>query len=56
MVRLRDDAWIFASEGNPRAASEGLRLAGLAPGYSPAPALVRLFRRRMSANYLKPFG
>ena len=43
--RLRGDAWIFDAEGNPRAASEGLRLADLAPGYSPASALVRLLRR-----------
>ncbi len=54
--RLREDAWIFDAEGSPRAASEGLRLDGLAPGYPPAPALVRLLRRRMSANYFKPFG
>ena len=42
--RLRDDAWLFDAEGNPRAASEGLRLADLAPGYPPAPALARLLR------------
>jgi hypothetical protein len=43
--RLRDDAWIFDAEGNPRAASEGLRLDDLAPGCPPAPVLVRSLRR-----------
>lgn len=42
--RLRDDAWIFDAGGSPRAPSEGLRRADLAPGYPPAPALARLFR------------
>ena len=43
--RLRDDAWLFDAEGNPRAALEGLSLDDLAPGYPPAHALARLLRR-----------